>query len=286
MTNPPIRLLGLGDNTVDIYVDRNIMFPGGNAVNVAVLAKRLGSAAGYLGCLGNDAFGSLLHDALSAEGVDLSRCRRIDGENAHVLVRHRDGDREFVKSTAGVRARYELDAGDFAYIKGFDVVHSSYCSDNDAMIPAIAAAATRLSYDFSNRWTDDRRTRLAPHVDIAFLSHAGHPDPECIEMLRQWSSAGPRTVVMTRGGDGAFAYVNGTLYRQEVLPTPVVDTLGAGDAFIAGFLTRYLADGAVQPALQSGTRTAAAACGWLGGFGHGIPITGLSPEEMSLSARS
>ncbi|MBE0529484.1 MAG: sugar kinase [Rhodospirillales bacterium] len=281
-----MRLLGLGDNTVDIYVDRNIMFPGGNAVNVAVLAKRLGGAAGYLGCLGNDAFGSLLHDALSAEGVDLSRCRRIDGENAHVLVRHRDGDREFVKSTPGVRARYELDTGDFAYIKGFDVVHSSYCSDNDAMIPAIAAAAIRLSYDFSNRWTDDKRSRLAPHVDIAFLSHADHSDAESVEALLQWSSAGPRVVVMTRGGDGALAYVDGTLYRQEVLPATVVDTLGAGDAFIAGFLTRYLADGAIQPALHNGARAAAAACGWLGGFGHGIAITGLSPEEMSLSIRS
>lgn len=286
MTDSPIRLLGLGDNTVDIYVDRNAMFPGGNAVNVAVLAKRLGSASGYLGCLGNDVFGRLLHDAMTAEGVDLSRCRRIDGENAHVLVRHRDGDRVFVKSTPGVRAHYELDADDFAYIKGFDVVHSSYCSDNDAMIPAIAATTARLSYDFSNRWTDSKRTCLAPHVDIAFLSHADHSEAECVEVLRQWSAAGPRVVVVTRGSEGALAYVEGTLYRQEVLPTTVVDTLGAGDAFIAGFLTRYLVDGAIQPALHNGARTAAAACGWQGGFGHGIPIAGLSPEEMSLGVRS
>ncbi len=37
-----MRLLGLGDNTVDIYIDRRVDFPGGNAVNVAVFDKRLG----------------------------------------------------------------------------------------------------------------------------------------------------------------------------------------------------------------------------------------------------
>ena len=69
------KLLGLGDNTVDTYVDRSLQFPGGNAVNVAVQAKRLGAQTGYLGCLGSDEAGMLLVDALRLEGVDTTRCR-------------------------------------------------------------------------------------------------------------------------------------------------------------------------------------------------------------------
>ncbi len=280
MTGSSVRLLGLGDNTVDIYVDRNVMFPGGNAVNVAVLAKRLGADTGYLGCLANDVFGRLLHDSMSAEGVDLSRCRCVDGENAHVQVRHRDGDRVFVKSTPGVRAAYRLDADDFAYVRSFDAVHSSYCSDNEEMIPAIAEAAGLLSYDFSYRWSGDLGARIAPHVDIAFLSFPDHDEAECLAVLRRWSSAGPRVVVMTRGSDGALAWADGAMHRQKIVPAPVVDTLGAGDAFIAGFLIRYLRDRAIRPALQNGAQAAAAACGWLGGFGHGVPIAGLPPEDL------
>jgi len=87
------RILGLGDNTVDTYVDQGMQYPGGNAVNVAVLAHRLGMAAGYLGCLGTDAAGDLLFQALQSEGVDLSHCRRIDGANARAMIGHRDGDR-------------------------------------------------------------------------------------------------------------------------------------------------------------------------------------------------
>jgi len=65
-----LRVLGLGDNTVDTYVDRHLQFPGGNAVNVAVLCRRLGAQASYLGCLGSDEAGDVLRAALAAEGVE------------------------------------------------------------------------------------------------------------------------------------------------------------------------------------------------------------------------
>ena len=52
-----VRVLGIGDNTVDIYVDQDVQFPGGNAVNVAVMMKRLGAEASYLGCIGTDFLG-------------------------------------------------------------------------------------------------------------------------------------------------------------------------------------------------------------------------------------
>ena len=73
------RILGLGDNTIDTYVDAGLQFPGGNAVNVAVMARRLGAETSYLGCWGDDEGGRLLEDALTAERVDLSHVRRIAG---------------------------------------------------------------------------------------------------------------------------------------------------------------------------------------------------------------
>jgi len=273
MRDAAISLLGLGDNTVDVYVDQSVMFPGGNAVNVAVHAKRLGAEAGYLGCLGNDVYAKLLFDSLSEEGVDLSRCRRIEAENAHARVQHQNGDRMFLGSTAGCRAAYSLDADDFAYVAGFDIVHSSYCSDNDDDIPAIADAAKQFSYDFSNRTSIEKMGRLAPFVDIAFVSFSDQPDDECLGMLRNIAAMGPRAVVMTRGAQGAFALVDGSLHSQEIVPTEVVDTLGAGDAFIAGFLTAFVAGDAVSEGLRFGAVTAAQTCRSLGGFGHGAPLT-------------
>ena len=90
-----VRVLGIGDNTVDIYVDQDVQFPGGNAVNVAVMMKRLGAEASYLGCIGTDFLGALIKDALAAEGIDTSHMRVIAGPNSWSRIRHRGQDRVF-----------------------------------------------------------------------------------------------------------------------------------------------------------------------------------------------
>jgi fructoselysine 6-kinase len=270
-----MRLLGIGDNTVDFYLDRAMMFPGGNAVNVAAQAARAGGQAAYLGCLGNDPCGDLLVRALTEEGVDLSRCRRAHGPNARAFVEHRDGDRIFRGSRPGVRADFRLLPADFAWIGGFDVVHSSIHSDLDAEVPALDAASRLFSYDFSNRWTPAQRAALARHVGIAFISSPEHDEEGCIVELHAWAEAGARGVVLTRGARGALALDGqGRLHRQPAARVAAIDTLGAGDAFIAGFLVAYATRGDMTAALIRGTETGAAACRELGGFGHGVPFVG------------
>ncbi len=263
-------LLGLGDNTVDTYIDAGLQFPGGNAVNVAVLARRLGLDAGYLGCLGTDAAGDLIAVALAVEGVDLARCRRVDGPNARARIVHNGGDRRFIGSIPGVRGRYDLAAADFAYIAGFDAVHTSIFSELDAALPRIRASARLLSYDFSERWSEAVFARVLPHIDIAFLSAPNRDDRAVEAVLRQCAAAGVMAVA-TRGADGSLALVDGTLVRQGVVPARVVDTLGAGDGFIAGFLAARLRGQDVTAALAQGAEFAARVCGWQGGFGHGAP---------------
>ena len=66
-----MRIVGVGDNTVDKYLHLKMMFPGGNAVNVPVLARRYGHDASYIGWLGDDTYGHLILDALVAEGLDV-----------------------------------------------------------------------------------------------------------------------------------------------------------------------------------------------------------------------
>lgn len=136
------RLLGLGDNTVDTYVDRGLQFPGGNAVNVAVQARRLGAETGYLGCLGSDEAGMLLIDALRSEGVDTTRCRIRPGANARAFIGHDGQDRRFLRSERGVRGEWgNFDAADRAYIASYDLVHSSIYSELGDALPVVRAAA-------------------------------------------------------------------------------------------------------------------------------------------------
>lgn len=265
------RLLGLGDNTVDTYVDRGLQFPGGNAVNVAVQAKRLGAETGYLGCLGSDEAGMLLGDALRQEGVDTARCRIRPGPNARAFIGHDGQDRRFLRSEHGVRGEWgAFDAEDRAYIAGFDLVHSSIYSELGDPLPIVRAAARRLSYDFSERWTDENLAATLPSVDIAFLSHPSASDAECRALLERCIGWGAGMVVATRGAKGALALVSGRFHEQPARPALLVDTLGAGDGFIAACLLAILDGAGIPAALAAGAKQAAQVCGYQGGFGHGV----------------
>jgi fructoselysine 6-kinase len=268
------RILGLGDNTVDTYVDAGLQFPGGNAVNVAVLARRRGAAASYVGCLGDDAAGTLIHDALRKEGVDVSRVRRIAGANARARIAHDGGDRRFVGATPGVRGQWDLGPDDFAFVAAHDVTHTSIYSALEPWLPQVADAAPCLSFDYSERWTPDYLARTAPEVDIAFLSYPRQGDLACEDLLATCAAHGVAVAVVTRGPAGAIACIDGRIVRQAVVPTAVVDTLGAGDGFVAGFLLAHLGGASAQDALAAGAAYAAQVCTWQGAFGHGCAWPG------------
>ena len=69
-----MKLLGLGDNVMDAYLFRGELYPGGNAANVAVLAKRAGAEkSGYIGVLATDAAGEHFRTVLQTENGDSSR---------------------------------------------------------------------------------------------------------------------------------------------------------------------------------------------------------------------
>jgi fructoselysine 6-kinase len=267
--NPGPRILGFGDNTVDTYVDAGLQFPGGNAVNVAVLTKRRGAEASYLGCLGDDEAGALIHDALTKEGVDLSRCRRIAGANARARIAHEGGDRRFIGASPGVRGRYDLTDEDFAFVARHELTHTSINSELEGPLARIADAAPCLSFDYSERWSQDYVARTAPHVDVAFLSYPRQPDVACEDLLASCAAYGIEVAVVTRGPAGVIACVHGKIHRQAIVPTQVVDTLGAGDGFIAGFLLAHLRGAQTADALAAGADYAAQVCTWQGAFGHG-----------------
>ena len=266
-----LRLIGVGDNTVDTYLHERRRYPGGNAVNVAVHAHRLGAEAAYLGSLGDDARGDLIRAALSAEGVDISRCQiHPDAANAFAEVNLVDGDRVFGDYSAGAAALLTLSAEDLNYIHTFDIVHSSMYSYLENQMQALRDASRWLSFDFSSDLDEmDIIRRWLPFVDLAICSLSEHPHLDVREVAQEFKAQGPQLVLITRGQQGSWAYDGENLYHQEIIPTDVVDTLGAGDAYIAAFLVEYARSADVSKAMRRGAEYAAVNCTYSGAFGYG-----------------
>jgi fructoselysine 6-kinase len=266
-------LVAVGDNVTDCYVDRGLMFPGGNSVNVSVHAARAGTPTAYVGVVGDDDRGRLVTGALEAEGVDTSHVRRLAGPTAYAVVRHVDGDRFFGPNDKGVSLFAPTEA-DLRFVSGFDLVHSSYCSGLEPALPELAARA-RLSFDFNDRTSDGYAAELLPHVHVAAFSAAHLDRAECAELLRWAAARGPRYVFATRGADGAMGFDGTDLAAVPAGPTDVQDSLGAGDAFIGRALHGLLAGEPLERLLSAAVAVGSRACTSLGGFGHGRPLVGL-----------
>jgi fructoselysine 6-kinase len=267
-----VILLTVGDNVVDRYPDRGVLYPGGNTVNVAVHARRCGVGTGYIGAVGTDFAGRTVLDALVAEGVDTSLLRVLDGPNARADVRVVDGNRVFGDGDVGV-SRIRLTSADFAAAAAATLVHTGECSMLEDQLADLSAASPRLSFDFSER-PDDYVAEYAPVVDIAIRSLPSSSVDDAVEEARRIHALGPRLVAVTMGAGGAVAIQGDQVVHAPAPSTRVVDTLGAGDAFIARFLTGVIADTPLPTLLGDATAYASASCAAYGAFGYETPIEG------------
>jgi fructoselysine 6-kinase len=268
-----VSVIGVGDNTVDRYLDLGRMFPGGNSVNVPVHARHLGCPAAYLGWLAKDPHGMLIYNALLEEGVDVSHCRLIEGQNAYCEVSLKDGERVFGDFSEGVCGQIALDEKDLDYISTFDLIHSSVYSFLTPFIQKIRSAAKRVSFDFSREWDRESLAEMLPYVDIALISNPVRNIDENKELINYAAAFGPDIVLITSGEAGALLYDGKSYYHQPIIPLEkVVDTLGAGDAFAARFMVDYLNGISIENALQNAAKSAAATCMIYGAFGHGAPL--------------
>lgn len=268
-------MIAVGDNVVDCYLDDGVYYPGGNAVNVAVNCKRNGlSDVAYIGMFGDDGKAAHIKAALTQEGVHYERSRTMMAPSGSPGVRLVDGDRRFVggpKNTAQHVARIRLTPEDLEYIAGYGLCHTSCFSSIEYELPAMAAAC-RVSFDFSERMDEEYLARVCPHLTYAFFSGSHLSAQELDALIERCHALGTPVVGVTLGSRGALFSENGNRFEQGIKPVEAVDTMGAGDSFIAGFLTRRIQGAGMADALDFAAGVAANTCKIHGSFGYPHPL--------------
>lgn len=288
------KVLGLGDNVCDVYLHTGVMYPGGQAVNFAVYASKLGADSDFMGVFGTDAVAEHVQNTLDRYGVGRSHCRSYQGENGFARVTLIAGDRVFKGSNRGGVIQehpIHLDEADMEYVSGFDLIHTTNNGFTDGLLPQMHRLPPLISYDFSYRWNEeDRLDRVCPYVDAAFLSCSNLDDEETMSLCRRLRERGCRLVTATRGSKGATVFDGKRFYRQ--LPDLVVpvDTMGAGDSFATAMLVDLLnsADAhkskneqlndqgflaaAIPHALKTAAAFSASICLVHGAFDCGVPV--------------
>jgi 2-dehydro-3-deoxygluconokinase len=105
---------------------------------------------------------------------------------------------------------------------------------------------------------------LIPLMDIVFAGEdeaaiaVGAGEPQ--ELARRIATLGPSQAVIKLGADGALAFADGEMFHQGAIAVSVVDTVGAGDAFVAGYLAELMEGRAPEERLRTAVATGAFAC--------------------------
>lgn len=266
-----MKLLGAGDNVADRYLDQRTLYPGGNAVNVAVFAARLGVQSAYLGVVGNDGIGRHLLDCLNRENVDTSLVTIGTGPNATADVKLRGNDRVFLRSDR-TTALFELDETQLTAMGQFDVVHTGYAG---TLLPEVARIAqrSRVSFDFGSRYDLDAIQPSLKHLWLASFSASHLTAAEAEDLARAATAAGAQQALVTRGADGAYFSRGSETIHQPAEFVTVLDTLGAGDAFISNLIVGLGSRRDVREVLVAASAHAARVCLEHGAFGYGMRFT-------------
>lgn len=275
-----MRVIGFGDQVVDKYENERIMYPGGNALNIAVFAKKLGVEAAFLGAFGNDKEAECVRKAAIACQIEIDHCRFYKGENGCARVCLENGDRRFLGSnrcgvlrTEGLR----LKEADYQYLLTFDLIHSSVFSYTENDLKILHENGATISFDFSDRATSDYLEKVLPYIDypVFSCSHMEYMDMELL--MKKVVDMGCKLILCTRGSEGAWIASKNGIYRQEPHLVAAKDTMAAGDSFLTCFLIRYLEgkennkeeEKSILEALRAAADFAAEQCMIDGSFGYG-----------------
>lgn len=284
----------VGEALADVVVEpggRRRAHPGGSPANVALGLARLGHPTQLVTRIGRDAYGRMIEGHLAASGVSLSPGSVTDSPTSTATaVLDGNGSAEYVFDIVwdlpvapDPVGPGHLHTGSIAtalapggarvdwLVATFRSNHTVSYDPN--LRPALLGPPTR------ERPGVERLVSLSDVVkaseeDLAWLYPGQDPDA----VAGGWARCGPALVVLTRGGGGATAYWGlAGRHRLPALGVQVVDTIGAGDAFMAGLLSGLLTAGllggergvlqaalrgrALHPAVAEALRLAAAAAG-------------------------
>lgn len=127
------------------------------------------------------------------------------------------------------------------------------------------AIGPRVTYYFYRDILAQADIVFAGDNEAAIAVGAGTDPADLAERIAAY---GPRQVIIELGGEGAVALIDGELFHQAAVPIDALDTVGAGDAFVAGYLAELVLGRLPGERLETAGRTGAFAClvpgGWEG----------------------
>ena len=266
---------------------------GGAESNVAIALSRLGTPVTWVGRVGADSLGDLVVRELLAEGLDVV-CGRDESAPTGLMIKERRTNETakvwyYRSGSAGSNLAPEhipaekIARARLLHVTGITPALSETAAKaTEYAVDCAKDSGTLVSFDLNYRsglWSKEAASDVFRHLisraDIVFAGDdeaaiAVGPAGDALELARRVAALGPSQVIIKLGADGCAALVDGAEYHQAAIPVRVLDTVGAGDAFVGGYLAELLSGEPVRQRLLTAVKTGAYAC-LVSGDWEGMP---------------
>lgn len=255
---------------------------GSSSAIFACGAARLGLKVAFVGVCGDDIFGRFMLDQMQARGVDVSNVIvRPDGKTGLSVILNQDADRAILTYPGLIAALRAADIPDDLLRKARHLHIASYFLQTDLQpgLPDLFRRAhvfgltTSLdtNYDPAESWSGFDELLSVTNVFLPnekeALSLTGAAN---VDLAADRVGSRVEALAIKLGADGALGVCKGKTVRVASIPVKVIDTVGAGDSFDAGFLYGYLHRWSLEKSLRLACVCGALSTQHAGGT-HGQP---------------
>lgn len=242
--------------------------PGGKGANQALSARRNGAVTYMVGAVGSDGQDDVSLKHLRSDGVDLSGVQTVEGPSGLAMIAvEKSGENQIIVVSG---------ANDLATAASIEGLASGniLVTQNEVPWPETAAAhraakaaGVTVVHNAAPAHTIDQAA--LENIDVLVVNEhelelaaasKGSEDQQALDLLKR----GVGAVVLTLGALGAAIYQDDEKDHVAAVPTTVVDTTGAGDAFVGALAAALGAGTSLREAVRSANTYAAKVCGVLG----------------------
>ena len=271
--------------------------------NVAIGLARQGVASAFCSAVGNDWFGQAIQRSLQAEGVDASLVKVDHDARTGLMIKQPQvlsepsvvyyrADSAFARNAAELAGKMEIPAGCALFVSGITpALRPDVREAFIALLQRAQAAGTTIFLDLNFRsklWTwADARAALKPLISLCQVVLSSETEAASLTETVGYRDAalallglGAKEVVIKRGPEGATYFSGEIVIDAPAHAIPfVVDPIGAGDAFDAGFVAGRVKGYSLERSLQLGAIMGAAACSFVGDW-EGLPLVAQTDRLM------
>lgn len=265
----------------EILADKMQLALGSSSAIFASNLSTLGARVGFMGRVGDDDFGAFCIHCLEQKNVGVSGVRKDKANGTGLTVVMNYGEDRAMVTYQGAMKYFSLDDIDFDSLAGAKHLHFASYYLQPAMAPQVhvlfrKAKELGLTVSFDpqsdpdDKWEMDLE-KILPFVDV-FLPNMG--EFKSLTGTENWEKAVAdlgkfaKIIAIKAGANGSYVYYNNEIHHCEpYLNSRVVDAIGAGDSFNAGFIYQFVRGMPVKKCQQFGNLTGSLSTTAAGGTG-------------------